>query len=70
MSKSMSGVYRSIIVTVSVKEGLLCPAFRVFSVRMVNSVPGGGISAGGVVVSAPSKVWAGRRSSGGGGLKP
>ena len=59
-------MFRSIIVTLSVREGLLCPAFCVFSVRMVNSFLEGGISAGGVVVSAPSGVWAGRRSSGDG----
>ncbi len=40
MSKSMSGVCRSIVATVSVKEGLLCPAFYVFIVRMVNSMLG------------------------------
>ncbi len=68
VSKSMSGLCRSIIVPVSVKEGLFCPAFHVFSVRMVNSMLGSDISAGGVVVSAPSGVWVGRHSSGDGGL--
>ena len=59
---------RYIIVTVSAKEGLLCPGFCVFNVRMVNSFLGGGISAGGVVASVPSGVWTGRRPSWGGGL--
>jgi len=35
------------MVTMSVKEGLFCPAFWVLRVRMVISMPGGGLSDGG-----------------------
>jgi hypothetical protein len=45
-----------------------CPISCVFSVRMVNSSLGSGISAVGVAVPAPSGIWAGRRPSWGGGL--
>ena len=57
VSKSMSGVCSSNMVTMSVREGLLCPAFCVLSVSMVISVWGGGIPAVGVLVSSSLGVW-------------
>ena len=53
MSKSMSGLWSSNMVTMSVREGLLCPAFCVLSVSMVISVVGGSVSAGGWLCRIP-----------------
>ncbi len=54
------------MVTMSVREGLLCPAFCVLSVSIVISVVGGGVSAGGVFVSNSVGVREGGWPSGGG----
>ncbi len=66
VSKSMSGLWSSNMVTMSVREGLLCPAYCVLSVSMVISVVGGSVSAGGVVVSASVEVRDGGWPSGDG----
>ena len=64
----MSGLWCSNMVTMSVREGLLCPAFYVLSVSMVISEVGGSVSAGGVVVSDSVGVRDGGWSSGAGEL--
>jgi len=53
----MSGVCSSNMVTMSVREGLLCPAFWVLSVSMVISVWGGGVPDVGVFVFSSLWVW-------------
>ena len=68
VSKSMSGVCSSNMVTMSVREGLLCPAFWVLSVSMVMSVWGGGVPDVGLLVSRSLWGWEVGCPSGDGGL--
>ena len=65
---SMSGVWWSNMVTMSVREGLLCPAFCVLSASMDISVVGVSVSAGGVAVSDSVGARDGGWSSGAGEL--
>ena len=64
----MSGVCSSNMVTMSVREGLLCPAFWVLSVSMVMSVWGDGVPDVVLLVSRSLWGWEVGCPSGDGGL--